>query len=400
MLLRANTLAKGNSRSELEQRLSRRRSASSAQARPCRARLVGASGDLAPLGRTSAARRRRRRLFDGERLSGADALAAAGLEPTVLEAKEGLSLVNGTQFMPRFGTPSRARRLTQVPTSPARCRWSRGRAPARTSRRRSTRGGRCAARWIPPRTSSAYSKARRSTRRTAGATRCRTRTRSVARPRCTAPPGDLLDYVDYTISVELNAATDNPLVLVEDELLVSNGPSTANSRSTRSRWRPRRTSRASRSDASSGSMTRTSPRPPRTVPDHTDGGLNSGFMIPQAAASLVSENKSLRHPRVSTRSRRAPARRITFRWATPPASRRGRCLRTPTLAIELASGRRRQSSSSGAAVLARGPHTASLRSLSPRLRDGGRLLGISRRLQFRARRVARRGGRGGGRSFR
>ena len=34
---------------------------------------------------------------------------------------------------------------------------------------------------------------------------------------------DLLDYVDYTVSVELNAATDNPLVLVEDELLVSNG---------------------------------------------------------------------------------------------------------------------------------------------------------------------------------
>ena len=34
---------------------------------------------------------------------------------------------------------------------------------------------------------------------------------------------DLLDYVDYTVSVELNAATDNPLVLVDDEALVSNG---------------------------------------------------------------------------------------------------------------------------------------------------------------------------------
>src|SRR5207253_7956882 len=34
---------------------------------------------------------------------------------------------------------------------------------------------------------------------------------------------DLLDYVDYTVSVELNAATDNPLVLVADDLLVSNG---------------------------------------------------------------------------------------------------------------------------------------------------------------------------------
>src|SRR5919108_502868 len=34
---------------------------------------------------------------------------------------------------------------------------------------------------------------------------------------------DLLDYVEGTIAVELNAATDNPPVLVEDELLVSNG---------------------------------------------------------------------------------------------------------------------------------------------------------------------------------
>src|SRR5256884_6665148 len=34
---------------------------------------------------------------------------------------------------------------------------------------------------------------------------------------------DLLAYGEATASVELNAATDNPLVLVDDELLVSNG---------------------------------------------------------------------------------------------------------------------------------------------------------------------------------
>ena len=34
---------------------------------------------------------------------------------------------------------------------------------------------------------------------------------------------DLLDYAEYTVGVELNAATDNPLVLVDDEVLVSNG---------------------------------------------------------------------------------------------------------------------------------------------------------------------------------
>src|SRR5207249_12207327 len=34
---------------------------------------------------------------------------------------------------------------------------------------------------------------------------------------------DLLEYAEYTVGVDLNAATDNPLVLVDDEELVSNG---------------------------------------------------------------------------------------------------------------------------------------------------------------------------------
>nr|WP_303647089.1 histidine ammonia-lyase [Haloarchaeobius salinus] len=60
---------------------------------------LGASGDLAPLahmalvllGEGEADR-------DGERLPGDEALAAAGLEPLTLEAKEGLALINGTQL--------------------------------------------------------------------------------------------------------------------------------------------------------------------------------------------------------------------------------------------------------------------------------------------------------------
>src|SRR5206468_11622843 len=34
---------------------------------------------------------------------------------------------------------------------------------------------------------------------------------------------DLLDYVERTVAVELNAATDNPLVILDEELIVSNG---------------------------------------------------------------------------------------------------------------------------------------------------------------------------------
>ena len=49
-------------------------------------------------------------------LPGAEALAAAGLEPIRLQAKEGLSLVNGTQFMAAFGALGlmRARRLAKT----------------------------------------------------------------------------------------------------------------------------------------------------------------------------------------------------------------------------------------------------------------------------------------------
>lgn len=64
---------------------------------------VGASGDLVPLSYVA-----RMLLGEGEvrqggrRRPAADALAAAGLTPVVLEAKEGLALVNGTSFMSGF----------------------------------------------------------------------------------------------------------------------------------------------------------------------------------------------------------------------------------------------------------------------------------------------------------
>jgi histidine ammonia-lyase len=109
---------------------------------------------------------------------------------------------------------------------------------------------------------------------------------------------DLLDYIDYTVSVELNAATDNPLVLVEEELLVSNGnfhgqpvafaldalAMAVAELASISERRVERLVNPSLSDGLPAFLT-------------ADGGLNSGFMIPQyVAASLVSENKVLSHP--------------------------------------------------------------------------------------------------------
>jgi histidine ammonia-lyase len=109
---------------------------------------------------------------------------------------------------------------------------------------------------------------------------------------------DLLDYVDYTVGVELNAATDNPLVLVEDDLLVSNGnfhgqplafalDTLAMAAAELADISERRVERLVNPSLSGGLPAFLTP----------DGGLNSGFMIPQyVAASLVSENKVLCHP--------------------------------------------------------------------------------------------------------
>src|SRR6476620_12335258 len=101
MLLRANALAKGRSgaRAELVELLLECLDRGVLPVVPSRG-SVGASGDLAPLAHLALPLvGEGEAWFGGERLSGADALARAGLEPVRLAAKEGLSLINGTQFM-------------------------------------------------------------------------------------------------------------------------------------------------------------------------------------------------------------------------------------------------------------------------------------------------------------
>src|SRR5580658_124391 len=61
---------------------------------------VGASGDLAPLAHLAmVAIGEGEAIFQGRALAGAEAMLAAGIAPLVLEAKEGLALLNGTQGM-------------------------------------------------------------------------------------------------------------------------------------------------------------------------------------------------------------------------------------------------------------------------------------------------------------
>src|SRR2546423_2520477 len=78
---------------------------------------VGASGDLAPLAHLSLTLIGEGQAFyKGERVASAEALGKAGLKPVVLEAKEGLALLNGTQGMHAVGGLAlfRAKRLARV----------------------------------------------------------------------------------------------------------------------------------------------------------------------------------------------------------------------------------------------------------------------------------------------
>jgi histidine ammonia-lyase len=83
---------------------------------PCKG-SVGASGDLAPLAHmTLTLIGEGEATYRGERLPSAKALALAGLEPLELAAKEGLSLINGTEVMTGIAALSllRAERLLQA----------------------------------------------------------------------------------------------------------------------------------------------------------------------------------------------------------------------------------------------------------------------------------------------
>jgi histidine ammonia-lyase len=262
---------------------------------------VGASGDLAPLahlalplvGEGSAS-------YEGEVLSGAEALGRAGLEPVRLQAKEGLSLVNGTQFMGAVAALGLVRARQIVKTADIACALSlealqgssvsfmpeihalrplAGQTASAANVLRLLEGSaiNAAHRWCD-KVQDAYS------------LRCAPQVHGASR--------DLLAYVEQTVAVEVNAATDNPLVLVDKGELVSNGnfhgqpvalalDSMALAVAELASISERRVERLvnpSLSDGLPAFLTH-------------DGGLNSGFMIPQyVAAALVSENKVLCHP--------------------------------------------------------------------------------------------------------
>jgi histidine ammonia-lyase len=302
MLLRANALAKGNSGARIAtvELLLECLNRGVLPRVPARG-SVGASGDLAPLAHLALplVGEGQARVGD-ELLPGADALVRVGLEPVRLAAKEGLSLINGTQFMAAQGALALVRAGRLAKTADLACALSlEALQGSQTSflpqvhALRPLRGqGVSAANVLRLLEGSAINESHRWCGRVQDAysLRCAPQVHGASR--------DLLDYVEYTVGTELNAATDNPLVLVDDGMLVSAGnfhgqplafalDALAMAVSEFASISERRVERLVNPNLSDG------------LPAFltTNGGLNSGFMIPQyVAASLVSENKSLCHP--------------------------------------------------------------------------------------------------------
>ncbi|MEA3144404.1 MAG: histidine ammonia-lyase [Thermoplasmata archaeon] len=302
LLIRANTLLKGCSgvRRVLVERVVELLNRGLVPVVPSRG-SVGASGDLCPLAHMALPLIGLGHVEDahGKRLPAEAALRAAGLEPVVLEAKEGLALINGTQMMCAIGGLSvvEARGLLQdaqvvAGMSLEALMGSVAPLDARVHAVRPHPGqGTVAAnlRALTARSGIVESHEGCGRVQDAYSLRCIPQVLGACR--------DVVEQAAQVLSVELNAATDNPLVF-PDGHIVSQGnfhgevlafqlDFLAIALAEVASISERRTERLVNPDLSEG-----------LKPFLVDaGGLNSGFMIAQyVAAALVSENKVQAHP--------------------------------------------------------------------------------------------------------
>ena len=261
---------------------------------------VGASGDLAPLAHMAAVMLGEGMAeMGGAALPGAEALAKAGLAPVELAAKEGLALINGTQFSTAhalaglFGAWNAARNSLVIAalstdavmgsTAPLRpeihaLRGHRGQIEAAAAMRAVMSG----------------SEIRESHR--AGDTRVQDPYCVRCQPQVTGAAMDLLRSAAATLEIEANAATDNPLVLSDG--IVSGGNFHAEPVAFAADIVALALAEigaiAQRRVALLVDPTLSFDLPPFLT---RDPGLNSGYMIAEVTtAALMSENKHLANP--------------------------------------------------------------------------------------------------------
>ena len=303
MALRANILAKGYSgiRRVTLERLIAMLNAGVHPVVPSRG-SVGASGDLAPLAHLALVLVGEGAATVGEAPQvrpGGEALAAAGLEPIALEAKEGLALINGTQPSTAVAAlaldgADRLARASDIALALSidALRGSVHPFDARIHDARPYPGqGRSAANVRALLAGSAINKSHEHCGRVQDAysLRCAAQVHGAAR--------DALAFVRQIVAIEANAATDNPMVFAGDDEIVSGGnfhgaPIAVAADLLAIALAQLATISERRSDRLVNPVL--SDLPAFLTPN---SGVQSGYMMAQVtAAALVSEIKTLSHP--------------------------------------------------------------------------------------------------------
>lgn len=258
---------------------------------------LGASGDLAPLAHLSLPLIGKGVVdFKGKRMKSEDVLKEFGWKPVRLASKEGLALLNGTQFMSAFGVycllkTFRLSMLSDVIGSISLDAFD-GRIEPFFDQLHQIRNHK-----------GQIKTAERIRNLLKGSELIRRKKEHVQDPysfRCIpqvhGASKDSFNYVAYVFSCEINAVTDNPMIFPEDDLIVSGGnfhgqplalalDNLAIALAELGNISERRTYQLVAGK--------------RGLPGYlvAKPGLNSGFMIPQyTAASIVSQNKQLATP--------------------------------------------------------------------------------------------------------
>ena len=294
---------------------------------------LGASGDLCPLANLMlpAILGMGDVYWKGRRCDVQEVYSAKGWQPIELQSKEGLALLNGTQFMSSYAVWSllKARRLSRQADmvlslsldafdgriepfyeSLHMVRPHKGQLETAAAVREMLDGSEIIKRH-KEHVQDPYS------------FRCAPQVHGAAK--------DTIRYVASVVETEINSTTDNPIVLPDEDMVISGGhfhgeplamvlDFLAIAVAELGAISERRTYQLI--DAKRGLPSFLVAKP----------GLNSGFMIPQyAAASIVSQSKQLcTPPAASTASPAARTRKTSSAWvATPPPSAT-RCARTPS----------------------------------------------------------------------
>jgi len=259
---------------------------------------LGASGDLANLAHMSLVLvGEGRAIVDGIEMSGGEALALKQLKPIRLCGKDGLALINGTAVMLGVGTLAylEAEDVLQAATGAAALSFEalhgfRNAYDNRIHKLRNKTGQiEIASQMLRLLEGSAYADTRTEDVQDAYTLRCV--------PQVHGASFDAFAYIREVLASEANAVTDNPLVFTQTGEVISGGNFHGQPLALAldflgiavaelANISERRTERLVNPQLSG--------LPAFLV---EEGGVQSGFMIPQyVAASLVSENKVLAHP--------------------------------------------------------------------------------------------------------